>query len=327
MRWPRIPGWARTALRWAAAAAVLAACATWLVRHLDGAALARALAGADYRLVALMAAGHLLLLLPLKAWRWERLLAPVQRLPVTALYRYCLAGCAVSNLLPARAGHAARVLLVRRDGVPVPSAVAGLVVEEIGNASVLGLLCLPLPYLLHLPGRVRATLAVVTGGAALCFGVLVWLALAARRHRHGLVRRFSEGLAALGRGRPAALFFGLTVAMWVVDLGQIALAMAAVRMTPSYAAVALVLLFVNLTNAVPATPGQVGLFEAGAAAACVAVGAPPEQGVAVGVLYHVMQLVPETVLGLVVLAHRAVGRAELARAQVELAPAPRDAAP
>ena len=37
-------------------------------------------------------------------------------------------------------------------------AVAVLLLEEMCNAVVLGLLCLPLPYLLQLPGSVRVTL-------------------------------------------------------------------------------------------------------------------------------------------------------------------------
>jgi uncharacterized membrane protein YbhN (UPF0104 family) len=66
---------------------------------------------------------------------------------------------------------------------------------------------------------------------------------------------------------------------------------------------------VNLTNAFPATPGQVGLFEAGATAACVAVGATVEQGLAVGILYHMVQFIPDTALGLAVLGRRAIGSA------------------
>ncbi len=298
-------------LRWVVAAAVLVACGWYAARNVDAAALGHALARANWRLVALMTAGHLAVLLPLKAWRWERMLAPVRRLPWARLYRYCLAGCAVSNVLPARAGHAARVILVRRDGVPVAGAIAVLVVEEILNAVVLGLVCLPLPYLLDLPVRVRWVLAVVTGGAALCAGFLVWLALSGRT-RSGPLRRFSDGLAVLGNGRAAALVLGITVAMWLLDLGQIVIAMAAVGMPPSLAGAALVLLFVNVTNAFPATPGQVGLFEAGALAACLLVGATPEQGLAVGVLYHMMQFIPETAIGLCTLGHGVLAEARLA---------------
>jgi uncharacterized membrane protein YbhN (UPF0104 family) len=309
----------RRRLRWLAAAAVLGACGYYLARQIDPAALGRALAAADYRLVFLMTVGHLSLLLPLKAWRWQSMLAPMRRLPMTTLYRYCLAGCAVTNLLPARAGHAARVVLVSRDGVPVAGAVGVLVLEEICNAAVLGLICLPVPFLLHLSGRVRATLAFVTVGAVLAVGVAIWLALAGRGRPGGLLHRFSEGVAVLGRGRAAMLVFAITLAMWLLDLGQIALAMAAVAMPPSFAGVALVLLFVNLTNALPATPGQVGLFEAGAAAACITAGATAEQGLAVGVLYHMMQLIPETVLGAFVLGRGALGVARLGEEQVEIA--------
>jgi uncharacterized membrane protein YbhN (UPF0104 family) len=302
---------ARTHVRWVVAAAVLGACAIYLARQIDLAALGRALAGADYRIVAVMALGHVALLLPLKATRWQAMLAPMRRLRLATLYRYCLAGCAVGNLLPARAGHAARVVLVRRDGVPVAGAVGTLVLEEMCNTAALGLLFLPLPLLLDLPRRVRVTIGLVTIGAAIGIAVAAWLAVTGRARPAGLLRRASQGLAVLGSARAAGFVFALTAGMWLLDLGQIALAMTAVAVPPSYAGAALVLLFVNLTNALPVTPGQLGIFEAGAAAACVAVGAPLERGVAVGVLYHMMQFIPETVLGLV-----AVGPSFLARARV-----------
>jgi glycosyltransferase 2 family protein len=298
----------RTSLRRLAAVAVLGACVAVLTRQVDLALLGRALASADYRLVALMTAAHLALFLGVKAWRWQLMLATLRWLPVRKLYAYVVAGCAVTNLFPARAGQAVRVALLLKDGVPVAGSVAVLVVEEICNAAVLGLLCLPLPFLLPLPLHVRVTLGVVAGGALVAILILGWLARAGRSSASGLLRRLADGLGVLREARAAGAVFALTVAMWLVDLGQIALAMNAVALPPSYAGAALVLLFVNLTNAVPVTPGQVGLFEAGAAAACVAVGATPEQGVAVGVLYHMMQFVPETALGLVVLGRGALGR-------------------
>src|SRR5919197_374840 len=279
---------ARRHLRWVAATAILGACGFYLARQIDPAVLGRALAGADYRLVAAMTLGHLCLLLPLKAWRWQAMLAPMRRLRLATLYRYCLAGCAVTNLVPARAGHAARVVLVHRDGVPLAGAGGTLVLEEMCNTVVLGLICLPLPFLLELPRHVRVTLGLVTVGAAIGVAVAAGLALAGRARPSGLLRRISEGVAVLGSARAAAAVFALTAGMWLLDLGQIALAMAAVEMPPSYAGVALVLLFVNFTNALPATPGQLGMFEAGAGAAGIALGAAPGRAVAVGVLYHMM---------------------------------------
>ena len=107
------------ALRWLLAIGLLAAFGWFFATRLDPAALARALGGADYRLVLLCAMGHMVVLHPVKAWRWALMLAPMQRISPWTLYHYNLAGCATTNVLPARSGQAVRVLLVRRHGVPL----------------------------------------------------------------------------------------------------------------------------------------------------------------------------------------------------------------
>ncbi|HZR10037.1 MAG TPA: lysylphosphatidylglycerol synthase transmembrane domain-containing protein [Myxococcales bacterium] len=302
---------ARRIARWTASVAVLGACGYYLATRTDRQALARSLRNADYRLVLAMTIGHLVVVLPIKAWRWQRVLAPVRKLPLARLYAYCLAGCAVSNLVPARAGHAARVLLLRRDGVPVAAGAGTILLEEIYNVLVLAVLALPLPWVLPLPARITGTLRLVAVGAALGVAVAFWLAAAGRARPAGLLRRLSEGLALLSDARSAAVVLAQSFAMWLLDIGQILLAMLAVGVAPDPFAATLVLLFINLVNAVPATPGQVGLFEAGAAAALVFAGATAEQGIAVGVLYHLMQLIPETAFGSLVLARNALGRREL----------------
>jgi uncharacterized membrane protein YbhN (UPF0104 family) len=173
------------------------------------------------------------------------------------------------------------------------------------------LLALPLPWVLPLSARVSATLRLLAVGAALGVAAAFWLLAAGRARPEGLLQRLSAGLALLSDARSAVVVLGQSFAMWLLDIGQVLLAMAAVGVAPTFFGATLVLLFVNLVNAVPATPGQIVLFEAGAAAACVIAGATPEQGIAVGVLYHMMQLIPETVLGALVLARNALGRREL----------------
>jgi uncharacterized membrane protein YbhN (UPF0104 family) len=311
---------ARTVARWAASIAVLGACGYYLATRTDRTALAHALGHANYWLVLAMTVGHLVVLLPLKAWRWSLMLAPVKKLPLRRLYGYVLAGSAVSNLVPARAGHAARVLLLRRDGVPLAAGAGTILLEEIYNVLVLAVLALPLPWLLPLPDRVSGMLRLVAVGAVLGIAAAFWLSSAGRARPAGLLGRVARGLALLSSMRSAGIVLVQSFAMWLLDVGQILLAMAAVGMRPGFFGATLVLLFINLVNAVPATPGQVGLFEAGAAAACVIAGATPEQGIAVGVLYHMMQLIPETVLGAFVLARNALGRRELRDMATSLPP-------
>ena len=311
---------ARTVARWVASAAVLGACGYYLATRTDRAALLRALGHANYWLVLAMTVGHLVVLLPLKAWRWALMLEPIRKLPLRRLYGYVLAGSAVSNLVPARAGHAARVLLLRRDGVPLAAGAGTILLEEIYNVLVLAVLALPLPWVLPLPPRVSGMLRLVGVGAVLGIAIAFWLAAAGRARPSGLLGRVSRGLLLLSSTRLAALVLAQSFAMWLLDVGQILLAMAAVGMRPGFFGATLVLLFINLVNAVPATPGQVGLFEAGAAAACVIAGATPEQGIAVGILYHMMQLIPETALGALVLARNAIGRRELDAMATSLPP-------
>ncbi|TMB08624.1 MAG: flippase-like domain-containing protein, partial [Deltaproteobacteria bacterium] len=134
------------ALRWFIAVGLLLGFGWFFATRLDPAALVRALGGADYRLVLLCAVGHMVILHPLKAWRWSLMLAPMQRISPWTLYQYNLAGCAATNVLPARSGQAVRVVLVCRHGLPVTGAIAVVVLEEILNASVLALIALPLPF-------------------------------------------------------------------------------------------------------------------------------------------------------------------------------------
>ena len=295
------------ALRWFVAVGLLLGFGWFFSTRLDPAALVRALGGADYRLVLLCAVGHMVILHPLKAWRWSLMLSPMQRISPWTLYQYNLAGCAATNVLPARSGQAVRVVLVCRHGLPVTGAIAVVVLEEILNASMLALIALPLPFMLDLGRRTSVVLALVGVGAFLGLGVAVWLVRSSRARPSGLRRRLADGLALLADPGAALRVFVQTAILWLVDLAQIALLMAAVGIAPGFTGAALVLLFVNLTNAVPVTPGQFGLFEAGATAACLAVGASPEQGLALGVLYHMMQFIPETLWGAVVLARASLG--------------------
>src|SRR5256712_13949910 len=266
------------ALRWVLAVALLSGFGWFCATRLDPAALVRALRGADYRLVLLVAVGHMAVLHLLKAWRLSLMLAPMQRIPPWTLYQYNMAGCATTNVLPARSGQAVRVILVCRHGLPVTGAIAVVVLEEILNASVLALIALPLPFMLDLGRRTAVVLALVGVGAFLGLGVAVWLVRSGRAHPSGLRRRLADGLALLADPGAALRVFVQTAILWLVDLAQIALLMAAGGTAPGVTRAALVLLFVNLTNAVPVTPGQFGLFEAGATAACLAVGASPQPG-------------------------------------------------
>src|SRR5207253_1920201 len=111
--------------------------------------------------------------------RWEALLRPLphaQRASFFDLARLLFAGYAFSNLLPARAGEAVRVVeLHRRRGYPASGLVAVQIAEKAIETLSLGLLC---GIVSLTPGPGRAPLAL--GGALAVCGLVLLLALPRR---------------------------------------------------------------------------------------------------------------------------------------------------
>jgi uncharacterized membrane protein YbhN (UPF0104 family) len=275
--------------------AVVLVAVVWVVylsRSVDvpslGATLSRA------RALPLVAAVALVVASPFaRAAYWRAILGTAEPVPYRLLLRYTFAANAANAVLPARAGDAMRVWWLRdRHGIPVAQTAAAVLVEKVGDLLALTLLVAPLPWLLpRLPEGVASALETV-----LLIGAVV-IAVLAVAGRHSTRLRWLSGLAVLRR--PAVLFraFRAILATWLLDVGCVLLVMVAVGLPAHAPDALLVLLFVNLATAVPATPGQLGTHELGALAALRLQGVPAEQAVAFALLYHAAQLAPVFVLG------------------------------
>lgn len=228
-----------------------------------------------------------------RALYWRAILGTAEPVPYRLLLRYTFAANAANAVLPARAGDAMRVWWLRdRHGVPVAQTAAAVLVEKVADLLALTLLVAPLPWLLpRLPEGVARALETVL---VLVGAVVAILAVAGR---HSTRLRWLSGLAVLRR--PAVLFraFRAILATWLLDLGCVLLVMLAVDLPAHVEDALLVLLFVNLATAIPASPGQLGTHELGALAALRLQGVPAEPAVAFAVLYHAAQLAPVFLLG------------------------------
>ena len=237
-----------------------------------------------------------------KAGCWRALLAPTHRLSVLRLYRYTVAASALSCLVPARAGEALRVwLLRRRDGVPLARGATVAVTEKVLDALAMLVLMAPLPWLLpDLPRWVLRSILGLSGLGLVALGGLAWVVHWAR-----------PGL----RQPPGALLRagGFLVASWLTDLGVVSLSLHAVGLHLPWPAGLLILLTLNLAIAVPSTPAQVGAFELGAMAALRLLDVADAPALAFALFYHLIQVVPLLVLALLdirfVLAARVDGQA------------------
>lgn len=256
-----------------------------------GAALARA----SWPLV-IAAAALNFVNLACKTARWRVLLAA--RVAYGRLYYYLVVSYAASALLPARAGEALRVVLLRRrDGVALADAVGPLVVEKLFEVLGLLVVVLPLPFVMPLPHWVRLSIEAIALGGLSALVVAVVLARALGRANGSRWHALARGLASLRSPVQIALAALYSVLAYLIDAMMVWLVLRALSIHVPWATPALVLLGGNLAIAVPSTPGQLGALEAGVIAGLSIVGVPVADALAFGLVYHVMQLVPVVLVG------------------------------
>ncbi len=247
-----------------------------------------------------------------KAVCWRIMLAPRHRVGVWRLFRYTIATFAASAIAPARAGEVLRVwTLKRRDGVPVADTAAVAVAEKLLDGISMIILVAPVPFLLPgLPWQ-------VAGGIALCAAValILFVALFIAVGRVGesassrtWVRRFVAGMHVLRSPKRVLGSLALLILVWSADLGEVMSVFYALDIHLPVAAGLLTLFSLNLWIAIPSTPDQVGALEAGAMWALKLLQVGGEQAFAFALLYHLLQVVPLILSGLILEYRLVLGR-------------------
>lgn len=310
----------------------LAALLLWLFfRSLDLADLGRALAGA--RPAGLVVALTITVVnVPLRAWRWIRLLHHVQPVSLRESFVATTIGFAASVLLPARAGEIVRpAVLSRRTGLPFAPALASIAVERL-----IDLVTVILLFVVYAAGgwaptglspdaqaRLellrRAALLVGAGALAVFAGLGLLAARPALAERFlvplerrlparfaarivSLLRSFLGGLAAVRTGRDVAVLAASSLVMWLLNALQFHVVAGAFGIHLAFPISFFVMTWAVLGLAIP-TPGGVGGYHAAVAYALTgfyAVAAAPAAATALAT--HAIAFVPITIAGAVLVA-------------------------
>jgi uncharacterized membrane protein YbhN (UPF0104 family) len=288
----------RRVARVAMLAALVLACLLF-VRRLDLAQLGAALGSSSLPLVLLAAAVNLALLGP-RALLLRVLLAPLRKVGVGRLYRYNLAMFAANNLLPARAGELVRIELLRsHEGVPPSASLAVALIEKVFDAIALLLLALPLPLLLPgLPRSASVAMGLLGAGGLIALAA-AWAVARWGTHAKGLFGRFARGAEVMRRGRSFCAALGWSLLSHAGHGVAIAICLAALDLRLPPASPLLILLAVTLVLTLPSGPAGIGTLEVGAVTALRLLGVDAVRALAFALLYHAIQVVPVTALGLV----------------------------
>jgi glycosyltransferase 2 family protein len=328
---------ARKRRRYASAAvavAVTVGFAYLAVRDVDFGELGDSLRESDYRMLApglaMLALGFFM-----RALRWRVLFSPRTRPAIWPTTEALLVGQFFNNVLPFRAGDAARIValhsLARSSRVETTGTV---VIERFFDVlSLLLLLFVALPWFpqitwIRAAGGMAIALTLALVAAVLVLRIyrdrplrfvlrpLGRLPLIKPERVEAAVGNLLEGFVGLRSVRLGLVAFLWTLSSWLVLAVSFWFVMLGFDLGLSPAAGLLVVIATGLSMIIPSAPAAVGVFEAAAIVALSAYGIPRSHAFSYALVVHALNVLPFVVAGLLVLnLHRAVLRAPSGRAR------------
>ncbi|GMQ96291.1 MAG: lysylphosphatidylglycerol synthase transmembrane domain-containing protein [Gammaproteobacteria bacterium] len=296
-----------------AVTSVLLGYALW---NVDLVALGDALAGADYRFVAPFLA-TLTLFFWTKAWRWALILEPLGRYSIRQVAPAMMIGFAANNVLPAHLGEIVRsVWFARRYRQRVSAVLVSQVLERILDvAAILLLYLLAVPWIESPPEAIRFSVWVV-GAIAAAMAAVIYAMLAWPQRVFGLWRVLGGWLPASLQSRAAVFLNDVlralssvrspgrllllvvnSVIQWSLMGVCVWMSMAAIGVIVGPAVTIIVLTATVVAVTLPNAPGYVGALQAAFVFALQPFGVPSESAFAASVFYLVVNWVPITGIG------------------------------
>jgi uncharacterized protein (TIRG00374 family) len=317
----RRPGKRAAAL---AATVLLAAVFTYLaVRGVNWHSAWRALERCDaWWLVPAMAA--FVVQTVMRAMRWRSLFAHARRPARRPVMAATMIGYLFNNILPARAGEAARVVaLTQSTATPAAEIVGTVVVERAYDVlSVLLIFFCASPWLPHESWFTAA--AILAGAAAVALAVVIWvLAVHGDRPLRWIVRplgrlpglsververeaaTLAQGLSGLRERRVALEALAWSLAAWMTAALWAWLVLLAFEPSRGFGAGVLVTVVIGLSMIIPSPPAAVGVFEAAGVLALHAYGVSASSALPYALVLHVSNFVPLVAVGAITLRYAA----------------------
>lgn len=267
--------------------------------------------------------------------RWQFLLRSVRFVPLTKLIPIVCIGYMGNNVYPLRSGEILRVVLLQRShGVPIARATVVSLAERMFDGLVMITFVFVSLALLNLPSPTLRSIAIVTAPLFL-IALVVFFVLAARPN---ILRRLVETVSRIlpGKLRELALHLSDEVlagleafrtpvdlagtiicsyASWMIETSVYWLVSFAFNLQVDYATMLLVVGVVNLAGLIPASPGQLGVFEFFVITVLLTVGIPEAQATAYALVVHLVIWLPVTLAGFFFLARYGLGWNALVRAR------------
>ncbi len=323
-----------------AAALTLAALLLYALSRLNLPRVGHALISASPGWLALSLALMMLSLIA-RSVSWHAILRaalPDQLLGWAPIVRATMIGVMASAVFPGRLGEPARVVVLSRRlqgpatrTIPI---VAGTVFSQtLINLVALGILAAvtfsSVPLLQGHASALEAVVAAPVFVALFVLGVPPLLRLAQRSRSArvrtgaiafaGLLRLGRQGLVAFAKPRYGVPAVSAQLLAWILQWGSCYMVILALGLNPQATPVtaAAILLVVNVSAVLPATPSNVGVFQAACLVVLAAYGVGAGQGLAYGIILQAIELLTALSLGVPALLREGMTWQDIRRSRAE----------
>jgi glycosyltransferase 2 family protein len=260
-----------------------------------------------------------------RALRWRSLFAPGRRPPRTTTLNAMMIGYLYNNILPFRAGEAARVVvLTQRSATPPVEIVGTVVLERLYDVlAILVIFFATEPWLPHVSwfSKAAAAAGVLAVGIALAAGALAVygdrplrlllrplrrLPLFSGERLERTVAELAHGLSGLRNLRVATEAFLWTILAWLLSaLCAYLVSLAFPDLRLPFAAGVLVTVAIGVGMILPSLPAAVGVFEGAVLIALDAYGVPHSAALPYALVLHAVNFIPFVVVGVLLLQYNA----------------------
>jgi glycosyltransferase 2 family protein len=257
-----------------------------------------------------------------RAARWQIYFRPQRQVPFKPLLGTLAISYMASTFLPLRAGELVRaVFLGQRQRIPIPGIVGTIVVEKLFDFLAIGVILAVLLVVQasSLPAAAQVAGISITSVILIGFGFVVALAiwreptlnlvgfverhipLGQRLRLRDAARNFAEGTDSLREGRLWLLLLGWTAITWLFSIGSTLAGMASLSVPPDIPMALFVVVLTSTGQAVPSSPGYVGVYHAAATLALTTFGVDTATALGVALITHAFSYGSLVVVGLIAL--------------------------
>lgn len=310
----------------------------FLVREIDGKAVLGAFRRVHFGYVA-AAASLSLVILFVRAMRWQYLMDPIKPLGLGPLYSATIIGFMANGLLPVRMGELVRAYVIgEKGGVSKSASFGTIVVERIfdGFAVLLILFLLaafmPIPPGMEEYGAKLRWVGVISFAANIAVFSLLALLVFQREWMVGAMNRvlrplpemwrekgiellssFADGLEIIRRGGRLAAVVAYSIGLWALSIVPNYIMFFAFGIDLPFHAAAFLLVAMAFGVMIPSSPGFIGTYHAAVVAGLAFFSIPQELALSYAVLIHLAAFVPIIAAGFIFLGREGLSMSQISR--------------